>query len=474
MAVPMDDTMGDSPKHFCGIVAMSSNADVKYDIKKALRVIQHRGQEATGIAIHDGNSIKYVRRMGLVHEVLIGPEYDAMGGNIGIGHVRYSTTGTSCAQDCQPIVVTTNVGDAAIGHNGDLVNAAKLRTKLQNYGWAFLTNTDSEIIIRMLATELTQNSDPIKAIRTVMRNLDGAYALVFMVGKRVFGARDPLGLRPLCIGKLENGYSIASESAVFDILQGDFVRDVAPGEIVEITPSGFTSHQATTHPHTAHCMFEWVYFARPDSIIDGREVYDVRKKLGQTLAREQPVIADVVIPVPDSGRANALGYAQESGIMYEEGLMKNRYVERTFILPDQSKREEGVSLKLNPIRSTIVDKRVVVVDDSIVRGTTLRKIVQMLRHAGAKEVHVRIGCPPIIAPCYYGVDMKTRDYFIAAGRTFDEIAELIGADSVGYTSVKGLRDSLDLSEQDLCMACLTAEYPTCVPGERMRFQKTLI
>lgn len=474
MVAPVDDAMDDAPKHLCGIVAMAFDCDVKYDLKKALRVIQHRGQEAAGIAVHDGRSIKYVRGMGLVHEVLAGTEFDAMAGNMGIGHVRYSTTGSSCAQNCQPIVVTTNVGDVSLGHNGDLVNSTNLRTKLQNDGWAFLTTTDSEIIIRILATELTQNPEPVKAIRSTMKCLDGAYALVFTIGNRVFGARDPLGLRPLCLGKMEKGYSLASESAVFDILQGEFVRDIAPGEIVEITSNGFTSHRASAPAHTAHCMFEWVYFARPDTIMDGREVYDVRKKLGQALAREQPADADVVIPVPDSGRANALGYAQESGIPYEEGLMKNRYVERTFILPEQSKREEGVSLKLNPIRSTILGKRVVVVDDSIVRGTTLRKIVQMLRRAGAKEVHVRIGCPPVIAPCYYGIDMKTRDHFVAVGKTSEEIAELLGADSVGYTSIKGLQSSLGLSEQDLCMACLTAEYPTCVPGEKTRFQKTLI
>ena len=472
MVVPMEDAVDDAPKHFCGVVAMAFNSDVKNDLKKALRVIQHRGQEAAGIAVFNG-STKYVRKMGLVHEVLTGPEYDAIHGNIGIGHVRYSTTGSSCAQNCQPIVVTTNVGDVALGHNGDLVNATKLRNKLQNDGWAFLTTTDSEIIIRILATELTQ-SDPVKAIRSTLKQLDGAYALVIMIEGRVYGARDPLGLRPLCLGKLDKGYCLASESAVFDILQGEFVRDIAPGEIIEITPTSFTGHKMAGPAHSAHCMFEWVYFARPDTIMDGREVYDVRKKLGEALAREQPADADVVIPVPDSGRANALGYAQESGIQYEEGLMKNRYVERTFILPEQSKREEGVSLKLNPIRSTVLGKRVVVVDDSIVRGTTLRKIVQMLRRAGATEVHVRIGCPPVIAPCYYGIDMKTRDHFIAADRTFEEVAELLNADSVGYTSIKGLQSALGLSEQDICMACLTAEYPTCVPGETMRFQKTLI
>jgi len=465
--------MDDGPRHFCGVVGMALDTDAVPYLKRALRVIQHRGQEAAGIAVFDGR-INYVRGQGLVHEVLCGREYDALRGTSGIGHVRYSTTGSSCAQNAQPITVTTIVGDVALSHNGDLVNSSQLRERLKKEGWAFLTTTDSEIIIRILANELKQSTDPIKAIRTTMKMLDGAFSLVIMIGDRVFGLRDPLGFRPLCIGKLANGYCLASESAVFDIMQGEFIRDVAPGEIVEITKEGYVGNKMAGASRRSHCMFEWVYFARPDSIIDGREVYDVRKKLGQVLAREQPADADVVIPVPDSGRANALGYAQESGIPYEEGLMKNRYVERTFIMPEQSQREEGVSLKLNPIRSTIEGKRVVVVDDSIVRGTTLRKIVQMLRRAGAKEVHVRIGCPPVIAPCYYGIDMKTRDQFAAAGRTFEQIAELLTADSVGYTSVKGLEDALGINEEDLCLACLTSEYPTCVPGEKMRFQKTLI
>lgn len=465
--------MDDDPRHFCGVVAMALTSNAAPELKRALRVIQHRGQEAAGVAVFDGR-VNYVRGMGLVHEVLCGHEYDGLRGNLGIGHVRYSTTGSSCAQNCQPITVTTIAGDVALGHNGDLVNSAKLRERLQKEGWAFLTTTDSEIIIRILANELKQNADPVKAIRATMKVLEGAYSLVIMIGNRVFGLRDPMGFRPLCVGKLGNGHCLASESAVFDIMQGEFVRDVMPGEIVEITTEGFTGHRISGPQHRSHCMFEWVYFARPDSVIDGREVYDVRKKLGQVLAREQPAVADVVIPVPDSGRANALGYAQESGIPYEEGLMKNRYVERTFIMPEQSQREEGVSLKLNPIRSTVEGKRVVVVDDSIVRGTTLRRIVQMLRRAGAKEVHVRIGCPPVIAPCYYGIDMKTREQFAATGRTFQQIADLLTADSVGYTSVEGLEEALGIDEADLCLACLTSEYPTCVPGEKMRFQKTLI
>jgi amidophosphoribosyltransferase len=469
----MDETMEDRPKHFCGVVAMALDTHVVPDLKRALRVIQHRGQEAAGIAVFDGDRTSYVRGEGLVHEVLSGKDFEALKGRIGIGHVRYATTGSSCSQNVQPIVVTSQAGDVAVGHNGDIVNAEKMRLKLQDMGWAFLTTTDSEIIVRILANELRQGSDVIKAIRATMKVLEGAYSLVIMIGNRVYGVRDPLGFRPLCIGKLPHGYCVASESAVFSVLQGEFIRDVLPGEIVELTKDGFTSYKVTTPMHRAHCMFEWVYFARPDSIIDGREVYDVRKRIGMILAKEQPAEADVVIPVPDSGRAHALGYSLGSGLPYEEGLMKNRYVERTFIMPEQNQREEGVSIKLNPIRSTIYGKRVVVVGDSIVRGTTLRKIVQMLRRSGAKEVHVRIGCPPVRAQCYYGIDMKTRVQFIATGKTVPQIGEYLTADSLGYLSLKGLEEALGIPEADLCMACLNGEYPTQVVGERMRFQQRL-
>jgi len=465
--------MQDKPEHHCGVVGFALSCDAVPHLKKSLRVIQHRGQEAAGIAVASGKLIKYLRGMGLVHEVLTGRNFNSLVGNHGIGHVRYSTTGSSCAENCQPIHVTTLAGDVALAHNGDIVNAPKLRQKLQSEGWAFLTTTDSEIIIRMMATELSMSPDPIRAIKNVMKVIDGSYAMTVLVGDRVFGIRDPLGFRPLCIGRFPEGYALASESAVFDVMGGEFVRDVAPGEIVELNHTGFVSTRTFAPTHRAHCMFEWVYFARPDSIIDGKEVYQVRKNIGHILAKEQPVEADVVVAVPDSGRAHALGYAEASGIAYEEGFMKNRYVERTFIMPEQNQRDEGVLLKLNPIRSTMKNKRVVIVDDSIVRGTTMRKIVQMTRRAGAKEVHVRIGCPPIIAPCYYGIDMKTREQFAAINRTYDDIARLITADSVGYTSREGLVKALEIDENDLCLACLSGEYPTNIPGEKMRFQKRL-
>ncbi|MEM0448581.1 MAG: amidophosphoribosyltransferase [Methanomassiliicoccales archaeon] len=464
--------LSDKPKHFCGVAGMSLSTDCVPFLRKALRVIQHRGQESAGISVFDGR-IKTIRGMGLVHEVLNPRALANLRGNSGIGHVRYSTTGSSCAENCAPLTVTTLHGDISIAHNGDIVNAERLRSKLQAEGWAFLTTTDSEIIVRLIANELSQNLDPIRAIKNTMRLIDGAYSLAVQVNSRVFGVRDPYGFRPLCLGRLQDGYAIASESCVFDVLQGEFVRDVQPGEIVEITSTSFQSHSVPAMPNRAHCMFEWVYFARPDSIIEGVEVYEARKRLGQILAQEQPAEADVVVPVPDSGRAHAMGYAEVLGIPYEEGFMKNRYVERTFIMPEQVARDEGVALKLNPILSTIKGKRVVLVDDSIVRGTTMRRIVQMTRRAGAKEVHVRIGCPPVRAPCYYGIDMKTREQFAATNRTIPEIAKLITADSVGYTSIQGLVKALGIPENDLCMACLTGEYPTKIPGERTRFQRRL-
>ncbi|HOE52753.1 MAG TPA: amidophosphoribosyltransferase [Methanomassiliicoccales archaeon] len=463
----------DRPKHFCGVVGMALEGDAVPHLKKALRIIQHRGQESAGIAVSTGGAISYVRGMGLVHEVLTGRQYNALAGNRGIGHVRYSTSGSSCAENCQPITVTTKEGDLALAHNGDIVNAGSIRDKLQSEGWAFLTSSDSEIIVRMLATELSNSPDPVRAIKTVMRTLEGAYSITMMLDGRVFGFRDPFGFRPLCLGRLPGGYALASESAVFDVLKGEFIRDVQPGEIVEISSSGATSTRTPAAPHCAHCMFEWVYFARPDAVIEGREVYQVRTNIGHILAKEQPVEADVVVPVPDSGRAHALGFAEGSGIPYAEGFMKNRYIERTFILPDQSQRDEGVLLKLNPIRSTVAGKRVVIVDDSIVRGTTMLKIVQMTRRAGAKEVHVRIGCPPVIAPCFYGVDMKTREQFAALNRTPKQIAELITADSVGYISQAGLVRALGIPESELCLACVNGEYPTRIAGEKMRFQRTL-
>lgn len=461
------------PKHSCGVLGLALHEDVTQAAYKALRILQHRGQENAGISVYDGHSIHTVKGVGLVHEVLTHSSMAKLVGNTAIGHVRYSTAGSKCEINSQPIEVETKHGDIAIAHNGDITNAEDLREKYLTKGWAFLTDSDSEIIIRLLAKQINTHDDPIKAIRNTMAEIDGAYSLTILIDETVYAVRDPYGFHPLCLGMLDNGYVVASESAAIDVLRGDFVCDVQPGEIVEMKADGFRIYPTLSKENKAHCMFEWVYFARPDSIMDGKEAYDVRRNIGKILARECPADADVVIPVPDSGRAHGIGYAECSGIPYEEGFMKNRYIERTFIMPDQKKREAGVLLKLNPIRSTIEGKRLVVVDDSIVRGTTLRKLVQMLRRAGAKEVHVRIGCPPIVAPCYYGVDMKSRDQFVATNRSIEEIAELITADSLGYISIEGLVEALGIPENDLCLACVNSKYPTNIQGETHRFQSRL-
>ena len=469
----MRSTEPEHPRDECGVFATASVANVSIDVFYALRVIQHRGQESAGIAVYNHEGIKCIKGMGLAHQALKPDDVQSLKGDLGIGHVRYSTVGSSTIANAQPFVVSTNYGDIALAHNGEIVNADKIMDELKKKGWAFITSSDSEIIVRLLANDIASTGDPVRAIRNVMSVIQGAYSLAVMVDNRVFAVRDPLGFRPLCVGRTKTGYAAASESVVFDTLGGEFIRDVEPGEIVELLPGEIKSTKTGLAKGRAHCMFEWVYIARADSIIEQKLVYDVRRRIGERLAKEQPVDADVVVPIPDSGRSHAMGYSEGSGIRYSEGLMKNRYVERTFIMPEQSDRTTGVMLKLNPLRSVIKDKKVVLVDDSIVRGTTMRKIVQLVRNAGAKEVHVRVGSPPIIAPCYFGIDMKTRDQFAATGRTVEEIGKMITADSLGYISVEGLVDAIGLPAGDLCLACLTEEYPLAVQGEKVRYQKKL-
>jgi amidophosphoribosyltransferase len=462
----------DHPQEECGVFAIASLRNVSIDIFYALRVLQHRGQESAGIAVH-GSGIKAIKGMGLAHQALKPEDIQGLKGELGIGHVRYSTFGTSNIDNAQPIVVSTNYGDIALAHNGELVNASKIMEDLKKKGWAFITSSDSEIAVRLLANDIANTGDPVKSLKNLMSMLQGSYSMTIMVDSRVFAIRDPLGIRPLCVGKTKYGTAAASESVVFDTLGGEFVRDVEPGEVIELLPSEFKSVKTGLSKGKAHCMFEWVYLARADSNIDGRLVYEVRRKIGQRLAQEQPVDADVVVPIPDSGRSHAIGYSEESGIRYSEGLMKNRYVERTFIMPEQSERTTNVMLKLNPLKSVIKDQRIILVDDSIVRGTTIRQIVQLVRNAGAKEVHVRIGSPPIRAPCYFGIDMKTREQFAATGRTIEQIGKMITADSLGYLSIEGLIDSIGHPQGNLCLGCLTEEYPLQVPGEKVRFQKKL-
>lgn len=460
------------PREKCGIIGCAGTAPVATDLYYGLRILQHRGQESAGLAIYEGE-VKAKRGMGLVHEVFSKEDIMGFRGTAGIGHVRYSTTGSSVLDNAQPIVVRTSYGDIALAHNGDITNAAEIREELSKKGWAFMTTSDSEVIIRLLANELVNSGDPRRALKEFTSRLVGAYSLALLINDTVYAVRDPFAVRPLCIGQGDGSMMIASESVVFDALGYKFVRDLKPGEIVELRPDGYESYRLPHPTHTAHCMFEWVYFARPDSVIDGRLVYDARVKIGEQLAREHPVEADIVVPVPESGRAQAQGYAQVSGLRVVEGLIKNRYIERTFIMPEQTEREIGVMLKLNAIKSAVKNKRVVLVDDSIVRGTTIRKIVQILRQAGAKEVHVRIGCPPIRSPCYLGIDMKTRGQFIANEKTVPEIGEFITADSLGYLSMKGLISALKHSREDVCLGCLTGEYPVPIPGEKMRKERPL-
>ena len=469
-----NDTMT-GPKHSCGVVGIAAAYNVVQALHKTLMIIQHRGQESAGITVFkEGGDMQTVKDNGLVQLALSTDKIARMDGNVGIGHVKYSAVGQKNVINAQPLTVTTSFGVVAIAHNGNITNYKELKEKYLSTGTSFLTDSDSELATKILSKYMIQTGDPIKSMKNMMLELEGAYALTIMINDRLFGVRDPYGFRPLCIGRIGEGYMIVSESAAIDALNGTFERDVAPGEIVEVMKDQFVSYQGIASKHKAYCMFEWVYFARPDSAMDGREVYAVRKKIGEILARECPADVDMIMPIPDSGRAHAIGFSIASGIPYEEGFMKNRFAERTFILPDQKEREAAVSMKMNPIKSTVEGKRMVIVDDSIVRGTTLKKLIQMLRNAGAKEVHVRIGCPPVIAPCYYGVDMKTRDQFVATGRSTEEVCKIIGADSLGCISIEGLIEAIEKPESELCLACVNGKYPTRIPGEVQRFQSKLI
>ncbi len=453
---------------YCGVAGFVSSEQVSKTIYFSLRALQHRGQESAGIATYS-DKMHIVKGMGLVHHVFNEFNLRYLHGNVGIGHVRYSTHGDSIEENAQPIYIYNVNHEIAVAHNGEIVNVGELKRFLGSLGSGFTTHSDSEVIARLIAYELTRK-DIIEGLKDAFKRLKGSFSLVVLVNNRLFAIRDSFGLRPLVIGTIDGGLGIASESVVFDALGGKLVRDVMPGEILEVRPDGFITHHVFKRKHTAHCMFEYVYFARADSIIDGKSVYDVRRKIGRYLAKEHPVAADFVVPVPDSGRAHAIGYSEESGIPYAEGLMKNRYVERTFILPSQESRVKEITMKLNPVSSVVADKRIVLVDDSIVRGNTMRKIVKMLRDAGAKEVHVRIGSPPIVAPCYLGIDMKTRSQFIASSKSIDEIKEMIGADTLGYVSIDSLVKAIGFSREDLCLGCLTGEYPVKIEGERVRHQ----
>ena len=452
-----------SLREACGVFGVyAPNEDVARITFFGLYALQHRGQESAGIATSNSRTLYLKTGMGLVSQVFDEDDLSYLPGKFAIGHTRYSTTGASRLDNAQPFRVSGPNGELALGHNGNIVNAAVLRDDLVREGVPFTTGSDSEVIAQMLVH--APGADWKERWGHVMRKLNGAYSLAVITPDAMMMARDPLGNRPLCLGKLDGGWVAASESCAFDHLGATFIREIEPGEVIYIDADGLQSFKPIEEQDPAFCVFEYIYFARPDSLLGGKLVYPVRMALGRELAKEHPAPnADVVIGVPDSATAAAIGYSQASGIPFVEGLVKNRYVGRTFIQPDQRLREVGVHLKFNPLREVLQDRRIVLVDDSIVRGTTTPRVIQMLRKAGAKEIHMRVTAPPITHPCFYGIDMGTRWELIAAQNTIEQIREQIGADSLGYLSREGLVNAVGVPRDGLCMACFSGEYPRPVP-----------
>ena len=457
----------DYPREACGIVGIySEGEDVARHAFFGLYALQHRGQESAGIASSTGEGINLKVSMGLVGQAFQEEDIAQLPGHIAIGHTRYSTTGGSVIDNAQPICSVSAAVNLALAHNGNVINALELKQELSLWGLEFHGSNDSEIIAHLLAN--APGLDWQERIAYCMRKLQGAYSLTVMTPTELLGIRDPLGVRPLCIGRLSNGWALASESCAFDHIGAEFVRDVEPGEAVIIDEYGLRTIYKRPPDNglaSAGCVFEYIYFARPDSVIEGRLVHSARAAMGAALSGEYPIDADLVIGVPDSATAAAVGYSQASGIPYAEGLVKNRYVGRTFIQPDQHLRDLGVRLKLNVLPEIISGKRIIVVDDSIVRGTTTPHVVNLLRRGGAREVHLRICAPPIVSPCHFGVDMATRPELIASNMSVEDIRNYVGADSLGFLSLEALVRSVGLQRNTLCMACFTGDYPIPVQLE---------
>ncbi|HKD83453.1 MAG TPA: amidophosphoribosyltransferase [Terriglobales bacterium] len=456
----------DKLREECGVVAIYGHPEASKLAYLSLYALQHRGQESAGIAASDGEQLHIHKAMGLVSDIFTAEVLARIPGSLAIGHTRYSTAGDSALLNAQPIRVDCNKGKIAIAHNGNITNAAEVRAQLDQQGSIFQTNSDTEVIVHLVARSREQTLPD--AMADSLRRLEGAFSLVMLTHDRVFAARDPRGFRPLVMGRIpaqgaHRGDSIvfASETCAFDLIGATYEREVKPGELVIVGPEGVHSRFYSAQQPQSSCIFEHVYFSRPDSMVFGRPVQQSRDAMGQQLALESPVEADIVVPVPDSGVTAAMGYARASGIPLQFGLIRNHYVGRTFIEPEQRVRDFGVKLKLNPVRHVLEGKRVVLIDDSIVRGTTSRKIVRMVRDAGAKEVHMRISCPPTISPCYYGVDTPSKNQLIAANKSVEEIREYIGADSLAYLSLEGLRKAAGEGEERIyCTACYTGKYPT--------------
>jgi amidophosphoribosyltransferase len=456
----------DKLREECGVVAIYGHPEASKLAYLSLYALQHRGQESAGIAASNGERLQLHKAMGLVSDIFNADALAGVPGSLAIGHTRYSTTGDSALLNAQPIMVECNKGKIALAHNGNITNALEVRAGLEQQGSIFQTTSDTEVIVHLVARSREQTLGD--AMADSLRRLEGAFSLVVLTPDRVFAARDPRGFRPLVMGRISGQAAhradtivFASETCAFDLIGASYEREVKPGELVIVGPEGVHSRFYSAQQPQSSCIFEHVYFSRPDSMVFGRPVQQSRDAMGRQLALESPVDADIVVPVPDSGVTAAMGFSHESGIPLQFGLIRNHYVGRTFIEPEQRVRDFGVKLKLNPVRHVLAGKRVVLIDDSIVRGTTSRKIVRMVRDAGAKEVHIRISCPPTISPCYYGVDTPSKNQLIGANKSVDEIREYIGADSLAYLSLEGLRKAAgEGDERVYCTGCYTGKYPT--------------
>ncbi len=462
----------DGLREECGVFGIrTEGAAAAPLVHLGLYALQHRGQESAGIAAFDGERTNLVKDMGLVANVFTTDRLATLRGRIGVGHVRYSTMGSASIENAQPFLEQTPWGVLALAHNGNLINAPDLRRGLEAAGHCFRATSDTEVITKLIATSRAGTVE--EAVARCMQRIRGAYTVVAMIGDRLLAFRDANGIRPLAQGAAGGAAVFASESCAFDQIGGAYVREVGPGELVVSDAGGVRQIQVLPVVRRAACVFEHIYFARPDTQLDGHNVHQARRRMGRLLAREHPVPADAVIAVPDSGASAAMGYADESGIPSEVGLIKNRYVGRTFIQPDPSSRDFGVRVKLNPIREVIAGRRIVLVDDSIVRGTTSRQIVRMLRHTGAREVHVRISSPPILNACYYGIDTSSRGELVASRLSVEEIRASIEADTLGYLSLDGLVQAIGMAREELCLACLNGRYPTETPTEAAAGRRAL-
>lgn len=445
------------PRESCGVFGIYGHEDAAKLTYFGLYALQHRGQESAGIAASTGKSVRVYKQMGLATDVFSEEVLNGLPGHVAMGHVRYSTTGSSVEKNAQPFVVHHSGKTLAIGHNGNLINARRLRSELEQRGSIFQTTMDSEIIVHLIARNIQHGIE--EALARTMLEIKGAYSCVLMTDDQLIAVRDPNGWRPLCLGRLKEAWVVASETCALDLIDAEYIRDVDPGEIVIIDGAGLRSIKPFSERRKSFCIFEFIYFARPDSNIFGRNVYDVRKKLGKRLAEEYPLQADFAMPLPDSGSYAAIGYCQASGIPLEMGVIRNHYVGRTFIEPSQAMRDFGVKVKLNPVRGLLKGKRVVIIEDSIIRGTTSRMRIKTLRQAGAEKIHMMISCPPHRYPCFYGIDFSTKGELIACEHTVEEIRRYIGADSLCYLSMKGMIEATGLPADHFCLACFDGRYP---------------